>query len=75
MAKKKLQAEAAEGFESGAAINQFELDGKKYNVVHGIGIHLVSGFTQLTAADICVNEEAQKILVEGQSSAIKEVIE
>lgn len=75
MARKKVQAESVEGFDAAPAVNQFELDGKKYNVLHGIGVHLAGGFTKLTAADICVNEEAQKILVEGQSSAIQEVIE
>lgn len=69
MAKKKVAADATPD------INQFELDGKKYNVKHGIIIHLQSGQAKLSPADICVNEEAQKILVAGGSSAIEEVIE
>jgi len=71
MAKKKAQPEAG----ADAPVNQFELDGKKYNVVHGINIHLASGITKLSPADICVNEEAQKLLVAGGSSAIQEVID
>lgn len=55
--------------------NQFELDGKKYNVVHGVIIHLQSGQAKLTPADICATAEAQAILVAGGSSALQEVID
>lgn len=71
MARKKTSS--AEVFDTVA--NQFEYDGKKYNVLHGIIVHTQAGQVKLTAADICVHEEAQKILVDGGSSAIQEVIE
>jgi len=55
--------------------NQFELDGKKYNAIHSIIVHTAAGAEKLTPADICVHEEAQRILVAGGSSSIQEVTE
>lgn len=53
--------------------NIFELEGKKYNVLHGVIYG--PGYTRLTPADICVNEEAQKALVASGSTALQEVFE
>jgi len=71
MGKKKVNPEIA----ADAPANQFELDGKKYNVLHGIIAHKASGQAKLSAADICIDEEVQRMLVEGGSSAIQEVTE
>ena len=73
MAKKvKVAAPKAADAESK---NQFELDGKKYNVLHGVMISTDAGYQKLTAADICVNEEAQKQLVGSGSTALQQVFE
>ena len=70
MAKKKT--EPAEEL----AANQFELDGKKYNVLYGLIIPTKErGHLKMTAADICTDEEAQRLLVDGLSTAIREVTE
>lgn len=55
-------------------VNQFEVDGKKYIAVHTIIVHTSAGAEKLTAADICVHEEAQRILIASNSSSIREVI-
>lgn len=69
MARKNTKGEAV------PATNQFTLEGKTYKVVHGIIAHTETGQVKLTAADICVQEEVQKMLVAGGSSAIQEVTE
>lgn len=68
MAKKQLKTDAP-------GINQFELDGKKYNVLKGAVVPLANGAVELTAADICVTAEAQAYLVANGCSCIQEVTE
>lgn len=56
--------------------NQFEHDGKKYNVHRGAHVPRATGGSEkLTAADICVDKEAQQYLVENNCSCIEEVTE
>jgi hypothetical protein len=69
MAKNK-KIEAAE-----LGSNQFEFNGKKYNVLKGARVPLANGSELLTAADICVHTEAQAYLVESGASCIEEVTE
>lgn len=68
MAKKKDEAATLE-------TNQFEYEGKKYNVLKGAVVPLANGAVTLTAADICVTAEAQAYLVANGCSCIEEVIE
>ena len=54
--------------------NQFECNGKKYNVLRGGIIPMANGAQKLSAADICVSKEAQEHLVVAGSSIIEEVV-
>lgn len=64
-------AKAKKGATQPAAENQFSYDGKTYNVVmHAV---IIPDLGHRTAAEICVDEEAQKYLVEEKSAAIEEV--
>lgn len=68
MAKnKKIDTTAAD-------LNQFEYEGKKYNVTKGAVVPGATGPETLTAADICVSTEAQAYLVKNGCSCIEEVI-
>lgn len=71
----KTKKPAAKSADAGGQLNQFTLDGKTYNVVHGIVFPGNGDYVKLTPADICVHEEAQKHLVQSGSTAIQEVIE
>ena len=75
MAKKTKPVAAPKLAADAESKPQFELDGKKYNVLHGVMISTDRGYEKLTAADICVNEEAQKQLVATGSTALQEVFE
>jgi len=72
-AKAPAKAKPAKNAASADVQHSFELDGNKYNVLHGV----IYGpeYTKLTPADICVNEEAQKALVASGSTALQEVFE
>jgi hypothetical protein len=66
----KVKTEAAP-----SADNEFTVDGKKYRATKGAVVPLETGRFTMTAADICVSEEAQKYLIAAGASCIEPVIE
>lgn len=72
--KKKKETPAAES-KPADTLNQFKYNGKQYNVLRGAVVpREAGGSDKLTAADICVDTEAQKYLVENGCSAVEEVV-
>ena len=75
---KTKKANTAAAPDAPIADNNFELDGKKYRVImKKVRLPLQGVTTEMTAADICATEEAQRYLVTvgAVGSVIEEVIE